>query len=269
MRNLECLELFRDIEDLIIRGSRISALDALPRFKKLTTLCIDTPRSNSRSLAVLAALSLDALIVRITTENDVRDIGSCGYIRHVELVGYPEHDLESLQALQCRVFCIGGGNLVNVSGFSWPCPYLRFAQCKKLLSVADAETEYLSIQGCRRLDFDTVSHVKGLRFVQVMDQKMLSSLSFASPMLELRQMEITASSVAKRALDSFVSPPNLERLWISPCKEKQSLKHISKRSPDLGVANGGWCFVGGEELSLNHYHKDWNFDIRQVTGRED
>ncbi len=110
--------MFPNVEFVVVTGAHVLNMMDLLNVPRLRYLAVQTHKSSLRSLEVLRTLSLEHLRVRIETEADMGDVGSCQGLKVLELWDWRARDLTKLYQVDVERLTVIGGDLRSCAGMN-------------------------------------------------------------------------------------------------------------------------------------------------------
>jgi len=252
--------LFPKVHQVVLYGGCLEDLGGLEQVPGLDDLQIDTGRSSRRSLALLPALRLKSLILRIAKVRDVEFLAQCQPLEWLGFSGWPFPEVSAIGALRACGMSIRAGSAVALAGLN--CQRLGRLQlmgCPKLQRVAGIRVPYIMVSSCNHLELETFGEVEGLETLWLMGRKDLPSFGFLRRCTSLESFTVDNSRITATDWDSIINHPSLRHVSICRGVPDSAVERMASANPRLGVTNGSVYFFRGERVST----QDWFLLVRE------
>jgi hypothetical protein len=179
------------------------------------------------------------------------DLSFLGRVHTLFIVGAKDSSLAGLRLgpLENLRLIRGNTEILDV-----PVGKALLQSCQKLREFGATELRILELEGCHHVDLATLSRVRGLKDLQLLNLRRIDDFSFLRGCRELVSLQVAGSLGAPRAPLRFAMAdfrglgecPSLRNVGLQLSNAR--IQELAAEFPHLLISNGGVCFHGSTEL---------------------
>jgi Leucine-rich repeat (LRR) protein len=252
---LEHLMLVRGLPNLMniqINGSRLRSLEGLESFRNGRYADIDTGKNRRRNIAAIAKAPITKLRLQYATPGDFDVIAMSLTLRDLELGASPQPPLERWVRLPLESLSCSKGTFSELTDTA-KVPTLKslvLTNCRKLeaLTGDNGGVTWLVIQGCGRLDLNTVASFVQLESLSIVGRRDELALSALGRLTRLESLFLEGRKVTVDVGNLRTSMPQLTSLCITRLKWERALE-LSRANPGVSIATGSITYRDGVRMN--------------------
>ena len=246
------LDAFPALETLELYGLRLRTLDGLGAFAHGRYLKVHTGRNAGRDISRLAEAPITTLSLNWAHAGDLAAIAACTTLRALTIANCPPLALERWGSVPLESMTLAAGD-VEVLADTALVPTLRrllLDHCRAFARLVgdNGGIRWMVIQGCDRLDLDTVGTCSNLEFLTVVGIGQPVRLSSFTSLPRLRGLSLLECNATVDVTELAAAAPDLGELVITGLTS-DSAAGLSSANPEVVVSNGRASYVNGERLS--------------------
>jgi len=201
----------------------------------------------------VSTFELKQLTIEVMTASDVEVISRCKVSHQLRIERWPRIDLTELAKLAPRDLTMAGGVLASAAGCEANAYELVMMMgLPRLESLAGLDTKKLWVDGCARLNLDTLSRVTRLKFASFVDME-VESLEFVRGCADLEAL--SCGAVASGVdLAPIAESQSLRRVRLNGVPDEQ-IRKTGLASPQLAISNDRVAFQGGQPMDLQAFNR--------------
>jgi hypothetical protein len=197
------------------------------------------------------------LVVHMHRSDEAKFIVSCKSVDWLEIWGWKEPDLASLQGLPVRYLRLIRGRQTSVKGLNTRRLRQVWAHsCGKLKELCIPRLPALWLWGCNNFDLDSLDSVRGLSVLDIGPRREIRSLAFVSRCRFLKCLMIDTNSWKTKDFTPLARARALELVGLSGTR-LPNLEAVSKAKPELfiGMNAADYFIQGGRRMTKADYLK--------------
>ena len=243
------LDAFPALETLELYGLRLRTLDGLDAFVRGRYLKVDTGRNAGRDLSRLAAAPITRLWLNWANAGDLPAVAASTTLRELTIANCPALGFEGWGSVPLESMTLAAGEVGELADTA-RVPTLRrliLDHCGAFTRFAgdNGGIRWMVIQGCDRLDLETVSTCANLEFLTVVGIKRPVQLSSFASLARVRRLSLLECNAVVEATELA---PGLEELAITGLSG-DAAAGLSSANPDVAVSNGVSSYLNGEQVA--------------------
>jgi len=220
----------------------------------IENLDIDEDRSRLESLR---GKRIGRLVVHIREPDDAERVASCKSVDHLELWGWKEPDLTSIEGLAVKYLRMVRGRQTSVKGLnSKRLKKLSVQSCGKLRELDIPHLPWLWVWACNNLDANSFGSVRGLVGLDFHMRREISSLAFVAECRSLKCLSIDTYSWKTQDFQPLVEAPALELVGFSRrCPAFIEALSVANQKLLIGHTDSGCFMRAGRRVTEEDYLK--------------
>ncbi len=247
------LEFFPNAKRIGVGGKKIRDYSGLSRYRELTNLGIGDQKT-PRDLTVLRGIKVEELGMTVKSDQDLEYMSAMQPVRFLGM-DWPFDDFSAFRGPEVRFLHITGGKVTSLRNLKPELESLEIYNCRQLRDLSGASTELLKLDGCSKVDFQTLGGVRGLKFLSVFSMPSINTFEKIPELTSLLKLGVGAVKGLPDEVAPLVRSPSLRRVHLAHPTPSRYIERIAELSPRFIVSNGKKAFFRGKWVDPQEFYK--------------